>query len=40
MEQRRAINFYVKLMKTTTGMFEMLKSTYSEECLSRTSVCE
>jgi hypothetical protein len=29
----------MKLKKTATGMFEMLKSAYDEECLSRTSVC-
>jgi hypothetical protein len=38
MEQRAAIKFCVKLKKAVTETFEMLKSPYSEECLSRTSV--
>jgi hypothetical protein len=40
MEQRAAIKFCVKLKKTTNETFEMLKSAYREECLSRTSVFE
>jgi hypothetical protein len=40
MEQRAAIKFYVKLKKTATETFEMLKSAYGEECLSGTSVFE
>jgi hypothetical protein len=36
MEQREAIKFCVKLKKTSTETFEMLKSAYGEECLSRT----
>jgi hypothetical protein len=40
MEQRAAIKFRVKLKKTVTETFEMLKSTYGEECLSRTNVFE
>jgi hypothetical protein len=40
MEQRAVITFCVKLKKTATETFEMLKSVYSEECLSRTSVFE
>jgi hypothetical protein len=39
-EQRAVIKFCVKLKKTATEMFEMLKSVYVEECLSRTSVFE
>jgi hypothetical protein len=38
MEQRAAIKFCVKLKKAATETFEMLRSVYSEECLSRTSV--
>jgi hypothetical protein len=38
MEQRAAIKFSVKLKKTAIETFEMLKSVYGEECLSRTSV--
>jgi hypothetical protein len=38
MEQRAAIKFCVKLNKTATEMFEMLKSAYGEECLLRTNV--
>jgi hypothetical protein len=37
-EQRAAIKFCVKLKKTATQTFEMFKSSYSEECLSRTNV--
>jgi hypothetical protein len=37
---RAAIKFCVKLKKTAPETFEMLKSAYSEECLSRTSVSE
>jgi hypothetical protein len=37
---RAVIMFCVKLKNTTTEMFEMLTSSYSEECLSRTSVFE
>jgi hypothetical protein len=40
MEQKAAIKFCVKLTKTATETFEMLKNAYSEECLSRTSVFE
>jgi histone-lysine N-methyltransferase SETMAR len=40
MERRRAIKFCVKLKKTVTETFEMLKSTYGEECLSRINVFE
>jgi hypothetical protein len=40
MEERTAIKFCVKLNKTATEMFEMLKSAYGEVCLSRTSVFE
>jgi hypothetical protein len=40
MEQRAAIRFCVKLKKTATETFEMLKSAYGEECLSRTKVSE
>jgi hypothetical protein len=39
-EQRAVIKFCVKSKKTATETFEMLKSSYSEECLSRTSVFE
>jgi hypothetical protein len=38
MEQRATIKFCVKLKKTATETFEMLKSAYGEECLSRTSM--
>jgi hypothetical protein len=40
MERRAAIKYCVKLKKTITETFEMLKSAYGEECLSRTSVFE
>jgi transposase len=40
MKQRAAIKFCVKLKKTATETFEMLKSAYGEECLSRTIVFE
>jgi hypothetical protein len=40
MEERAAIRFCVKLNKTATKTFEMLKSAYGEECLLRTSVFE
>jgi hypothetical protein len=40
MEQRAAIKLCVKLKKTATETFEMLKIMHSEECLSRTSVFE
>jgi hypothetical protein len=40
MEQRAAIEFCIKLEKTATETFEMLKSADGEECLSRTSVFE
>jgi hypothetical protein len=33
MEQRAVIKFSVKLKKTGTEMFEMLKCVYDEECL-------
>jgi hypothetical protein len=32
MEQRAAIKFCIKLKKTPTESFEMLKSAYGEEC--------
>jgi hypothetical protein len=38
MKQRAAVKYCVKLKKTATSTFEMLKSVYGEECLSRTSV--
>jgi hypothetical protein len=37
MEHRAAIKFCVKLKKTATETFEMLRSAYGEERLSRTS---
>jgi hypothetical protein len=40
MGQRAAIEFYLKLKKKATETFKMLKSSYGEECLSRTSVFE
>jgi hypothetical protein len=40
MEQRAVIKFCVKLKKTATETFEMLKSAYGEKCLSRASVFE
>jgi hypothetical protein len=40
MKQRAAIKFCVKLKKTATETFEMLKSAYGEECLLRISVFE
>jgi hypothetical protein len=40
MEQRAAIKFCVNLKKSATETFEMLKSAYGEEYLSRTSVFE
>jgi hypothetical protein len=40
MEQRAAIKFCVQLKKTATETFEMLKSPYGEECLSRTNAFE
>jgi hypothetical protein len=40
MEQRAVINFCVKLNKTATETFKMLKSPYGEEFLSRKSVSE
>jgi putative component of toxin-antitoxin plasmid stabilization module len=40
MEQRAAIKFRVKLKKTDTKTFEMLKSGHSQECLSSKSVLE
>jgi hypothetical protein len=40
MEQRAEIKVCVKLKKTATDPFEMLKSAYGEECFSRTSVFE
>jgi hypothetical protein len=39
-KQKAVIKFCVKLKKTATETFEMLKSVYGEECLSRTSVFE
>jgi hypothetical protein len=38
MEQRAGIKYCVKLKKTTTETFEILKSEYTEECLSSTCV--
>jgi transposase len=40
MEQRAANKFCVKLKKTATETFEMLKSAYGEECLLITSMFE
>jgi hypothetical protein len=40
MEQRAAIKFCVKLKKTATETFEMLKNMHGEECLSRVRVFE
>jgi hypothetical protein len=40
MERRAAIKFCINLKKRDVETFEMLKSSYSEECLSRTSVFE
>jgi hypothetical protein len=40
MEQRAAIKFCVKLKKTATETFDVLKIAYGVECLSRTSVSE
>jgi hypothetical protein len=40
MKQKPATNFCVKLKKTATDTFEMLKSAYDKESLSRTSVFE
>jgi hypothetical protein len=40
MQHREAIKFSVKLKKMATEKFEMLKSAYGEEYLSRTSVLE
>jgi hypothetical protein len=40
MEQGAAIKYCVKLKKTATETFEMLKNVYGEECFSRTSVFE
>jgi hypothetical protein len=40
MEQRAVIKFCVKLKKTATETFKMLKSVQNEECSSRTSVFE
>jgi hypothetical protein len=40
MEQRAVVKFCVKLKKTATETFEMLRSSYGEECLSRTNVLE
>jgi hypothetical protein len=40
MEQTAVIKFSAKLKKTATETFEMLKSEYSEERLSRISVFE
>jgi hypothetical protein len=39
-KKERRLSFFVKLKKTATETFEMLKSAYGEECLSRTSVFE
>jgi hypothetical protein len=40
MTQRAAIEYCVKIRETDTKTFEMLKSAYVEECLSRASVSE
>jgi hypothetical protein len=40
MEQREAIKFCVKLKKTATKTFEVLRSAYCDECVLRTSVFE
>jgi hypothetical protein len=40
MEQGAEIKFCVKLKKTATETFKMLKSVYGEECLLRTSMFE
>jgi hypothetical protein len=40
MEERAANKFCVKLKKTATETFEMLKCAYDKECLPRTSVSE
>jgi transposase len=40
MEQRAAIKVCVKLMEKASKIFEMLKSAYSDKCLSRRSVFE
>jgi hypothetical protein len=40
MEQRTVIKVSVHLKKKDAETFEMLKSAYGEECLSRTSVFE
>jgi hypothetical protein len=40
MEERATVKFHVKLKKTATETFEMLKNAYGEECLSRTNVFE
>jgi hypothetical protein len=37
---KQRFKFCVKLKKTATETFEMLKNAYGEECLSRTSVFE
>jgi hypothetical protein len=37
MEQRTAFKFYVKLKKTATETFKILKNAYGAECLSRRS---
>jgi hypothetical protein len=39
-EQGKANKFCLKLKKTATEMFQMLKGVYGEKCLSRTSVFE
>jgi transposase len=39
-EQKVAIKFSAKLQKRAIETFEMLRSAYGEECLSRTSVFE
>jgi hypothetical protein len=40
MEERAAIKFCVKLKKTGTETWEIMKTAYGEECLSRTIVFE
>ena len=39
-EQRANVKFCVKLGKSTTEMYDLLKKVYGDECLSRTQVFE
>ena len=39
-EQRVNVKFCVKLRKSTTEMYDLLKKVYGDECLSRTQVFE